>query len=338
MGALFSRPVGDGQLHPVYPALRAVVAGERGRGAVQEYAFEDALHATEGFKALAGRGGFGFVYKGFMWAHTAPGAGEGGVGAGARVLIPVAVKVLNGDPMTGVGGLATFAHESALLEEEGRHASLLRVHGYVAQRPPMIIYDFIEGGTVEQLMARVERGEVLFPWRARVQMALTCADVLAELHRHHLVHRNFKASNVLLTPDLTPVVADYGLARVVADWKMHVQMRGAGSMSYIDPAYFDSGTLTRLSDTYAFGIFLLELVSGASAQGPRFKAVRKAVATAREPDPSQVLDPVLAGQWHPSQTGVVLATIRSAILFERDNRPDMAIVRDQLRRVLEMMP
>ncbi|CAI7858841.1 unnamed protein product [Closterium sp. NIES-53] len=226
-------------------------------------------------------------------------------------------------------------HECALVEEEGRHASLLRVHGYVAQRPPIIICDFIEGGTVEQLMARVARGEVQFPWRERVQMAFTCADVLAQLHRLNLVHRNFKASNVLLQPDGTAVVADYGLARVVADWKMHVQMRGASSMSYIDPAYFDSGTLTRLSDTYAFGIFLLELVSGASAQGPRFKAVRKAVAVAREADPSQVLDPVLAGQWQPAASAIVLATIRSAILYERDNRPDMAIVRDQLRREVE---
>ncbi|CAI7854772.1 unnamed protein product [Closterium sp. NIES-54] len=257
-----------------------------------------------------------------MWAHAAraegDGAeGEGAEGAGARALIPVAVKVLNGDPVTGVGGLATFAHECALVEEEGRHASLLRVHGYVAQRPPIIICDFIEGGTVEQLMARVARGEVQFPWRERVQMAFTCADVLAQLHRLNLVHRNFKASNVLLQPDGTAVVADYGLARVVADWKMHVQMRGASSMSYIDPAYFDSGTLTRLSDTYAFGIFLLELVSGASAQGPRFKAVRKAVAVAREADPSQVLDPVLAGQWQPAASAIVLATIRSAILYER---------------------
>ncbi|CAI5460613.1 unnamed protein product [Closterium sp. Yama58-4] len=263
-----------------------------------------------------------------MWAHAARAEGEGAEGVGARALIPVAVKVLNGDPVTGVGGLATFAHECTLVEEEGRHASLLRVHGYVAQRPPIIICDFIEGGTVEQLMARVARGEVQFGWRERVQMAWTCADVLAQLHRLNLVHRNFKASNVLLQPDGTPVVADYGLARVVADWKMHVQMRGAASMAYIDPAYFDSGTLTRLSDTYAFGIFLLELVSGASAQGPRFKAVRKAVAVAREADPSQVLDPLLAGQWQPAHSAIVLATIRSAILYERDNRPDMAIVRD----------
>ncbi|CAI5512770.1 unnamed protein product [Closterium sp. Naga37s-1] len=319
MGGLFSRPVGDGELHPVYPTVRAAGEGERGRGWVREYAFEDALHATEGFKALAGRGPFGFVYKGFMWAPAAraegDGAeGEGAEGAGARALIPVAVKVLNGDPVTGVGGLATFAHECALVEEEGRHASLLRVHGYVAQRPPIIICDFIEGGTVEHLMARVARGEVQFPWRERVQMAFTCADVLAQLHRLNLVHRNFKASNVLLQPDGTAVVADYGLARVVADWKMHVQMRGASSMSYIDPAYFDSGTLTRLSDTYAFGIFLLELVSGASAQGPRFKAVRKAVAVAREADPAQVLDPALTGQWQPAASAIVLATIRSAIL------------------------
>ncbi|CAI5977620.1 unnamed protein product [Closterium sp. NIES-64] len=114
MGGLFSRPVGDGELHPVYPTVRAAGEGERGRGWVREYAFEDALHATEGFKALAGRGPFGFVYKGFMWAHAARAEGdgtegEGAEGAGARALIPVAVKVLNGDPVTGVGGLATFA-------------------------------------------------------------------------------------------------------------------------------------------------------------------------------------------------------------------------------------
>ncbi|GJP78076.1 hypothetical protein CLOP_g8407 [Closterium sp. NIES-67] len=63
------------------------------------------------------------------------------------------------------------------------------------------------------------------------------------MHQHDYVHRDFKASNVLLREDLTPVLADFGLARTVNNWQSHVTTRVMGSTGYIDPVYFESGHL-----------------------------------------------------------------------------------------------
>ncbi|GJP75199.1 hypothetical protein CLOP_g5672 [Closterium sp. NIES-67] len=111
-------------------------------------------------------------------------------------------------------------------------------------------------------MGTSHTGEVHFPWRDRMRVAVGCAEALAAIHAHKFIHRDFKSANVLLREDLTPVVADFGVARTIEDWKTHVTTDVVGSAGYIDPVYFQNGQLSQKSDTYAFGIFLLELISG----------------------------------------------------------------------------
>ncbi|CAI7844996.1 unnamed protein product [Closterium sp. NIES-54] len=137
--------------------------------------------------------------------------------------------------------------------------------------------------------------------------------------------------------DLTPVVADFGLARAVDDWKTHVQTRVMGSVGYIDPIYFDSGMLSRKSDTYAFGIFLLELVSGCSALDARFKDLRKLVTAKDFPDPALVLDPQLHAQWQLKQVLVAFTLIKFAIFFDWEHRPGMDVLRDKLKNLINDM-
>ncbi|CAI5963274.1 unnamed protein product [Closterium sp. NIES-65] len=185
------------------------------------------------------------------------------------------------------------------------------------------------------LLMAAAKGEVHFPWRARLVVALGCAEALAAIHDANFVHRDFKASNVLLREDLTPVLADFGLAKSVTDWATHVSTRVMGSMGYMDPIYFQTGQLSRKSDTYAFGVFLLELVSGCLALDDRFQELRKLVVAKTFPDPELVVDPRIKGEWTKKQVFIVFTLIRFAIFFDWDNRPSMSVMRDKLMTVVE---
>ncbi|CAI5524792.1 unnamed protein product [Closterium sp. Naga37s-1] len=265
-----------------YPVRKSAEAG----GGVCEYSYQEVHAATGGFQHVVGRGGFGVVYHGYL---AEP---HGGQGAGVWA---VAVKLMSGEHIAN--GIDSFMTEVAVMARV-HHPNILRLEGYVVGATPILIYDYIPNGDAASYLAKARSGEVQFGWRERLRVALGCAEALTAIHANGFVHRDFKAPNVLLREDLTPVVADFGLARAVDDWKTHVETRVMGSVGYIDPIYFESGNLSKKSDTYAFGIFFLELISGVSALDGNFKELRRLVTGNDYPDAALVMDPHLAGQWH----------------------------------------
>ncbi|CAI5512769.1 unnamed protein product [Closterium sp. Naga37s-1] len=269
-----------------YPVRKSAEAG----GGVCEYSYQEVHAATGGFQHEVGRGGFGVVYHGYL--AEPPGAHPGGKGGGVW---GVAVKLMSGEHIAN--GIDSFMTEVAVMARV-HHPNILRLEGYVVGATPIHIYDYIPNGDAASYLAKATSGEVQFTWRDRLRVALGCAEALTAIHANGFVHRDFKASNVLLREDLTAVVADFGLARAVDDWKTHVETRVMGSVGYIDPIYFESGNLSKKSDTYAFGIFFLELISGTSALDSNFKELRRLVTGNDYPDAALVMDPHLAGQWH----------------------------------------
>ncbi|CAI5523472.1 unnamed protein product, partial [Closterium sp. Naga37s-1] len=178
--------------------------------------------------------------------------------------------------------------------EQLSHPTILSLYGYVAKPTPALIYEFITNGNAEAYLRRAVQGKAEFSWKARLRVALMCAEALQVMHSHNYVHRDFKASNVLLREDLTPVLADFGLARTVNNWQSHVTTRVMGSTGYIDPVYFESGHLNAKCDTYAFGIFLLELVTGMLVTDKNFEALRMTLATGADlPEADKVIDQTL---------------------------------------------
>ncbi|GJP86275.1 hypothetical protein CLOP_g16318 [Closterium sp. NIES-67] len=227
-------------------------------------------------------------------------------------------------------GVDSFMTEVAVMARV-HHPNILRLEGYVVGATPILIYEYIPNGDASSYLAKAKRGEVRFSWSERMRVALGCAEALTTIHANNFVHRDFKASNVLLREDLTPVVADFGLARAVDDWKTHVETRVMGSVGYIDPIYFDSGMLSKKSDTYAFGIFLLELISGCSALDGNFKELRRLVTARDYPDAALVMDPSLSGQWQLKHVLVVFTLIKFAIFYDWDNRPGMSVLIEKLK-------
>lgn len=102
-------------------------------------------------------------------------------------------------------------------------------------------------------------------WKTRYNICLGVARGLAYLHeesRLRIVHRDVKASNILLDSDLTPKISDFGLAKLYDANKTHISTRVAGTIGYLSPEYAMRGHLTEKVDVFAFGIVVLEVVSG----------------------------------------------------------------------------
>ncbi|KAJ0952818.1 putative protein kinase RLK-Pelle-DLSV family [Helianthus annuus] len=104
-------------------------------------------------------------------------------------------------------------------------------------------------------------------WPMRLNICKGIARGLVYLHdESHLriIHRDIKASNILLDEDHNAKVSDFGLAKLSDDGNTHINTRIVGTMGYMAPEYAMGGRLTTKADVYSFGILALEIVSGIS--------------------------------------------------------------------------
>eukprot|EP00271_Cylindrocystis_brebissonii_P001007 TRINITY_DN11255_c0_g1_i1.p1 TRINITY_DN11255_c0_g1~~TRINITY_DN11255_c0_g1_i1.p1 ORF type:complete len:460 (+),score=82.88 TRINITY_DN11255_c0_g1_i1:1246-2625(+) len=219
------------------------------------YKFKELQKATQNFSFEndLGSGGFGVVYKGWMKDHS---SGE------VRV---VAVKRLNPG---GLQGKEEWKSEIVTLGTM-QHPNLVPLFGYCDDnQEALLVYEFQALGSLDlHLFPKPElaAAAVHLSWKARLKVALGAAEGLAYLHSRHIIHRDFKAPNVLLDEDLNAKLTDFGLARATGVDQTHVSTKIMGTMGYLDPKYLETGQVTKKSDMYAFGVMLLELLTGKPA-------------------------------------------------------------------------
>ncbi|KAL7600492.1 hypothetical protein Lser_V15G27039 [Lactuca serriola] len=215
---------------------------------VKTFSLAELEKATEKFSSLRvlGEGGFGCVYLGIM---------EDGA--------QVAVKLLNRD--INQNGDREFIAEVEMLSRL-HHRNLVKLIGICIQGcARCLVYELVPNGSVESHLHGVDKQTGPLDWDARLKIALGAARGLAYLHEDsnpRVIHRDFKASNVLLEDDFTPKVSDFGLAREATEGSHHISTRVMGTFGYVAPEYAMTGHLLVKSDVYSYGVVLLELISG----------------------------------------------------------------------------
>ncbi|XP_007050099.2 PREDICTED: receptor-like serine/threonine-protein kinase ALE2 [Theobroma cacao] len=291
---------------------------------VKTFALVELEKATDKFssKRILGEGGFGRVYHGVME--------DGNV---------VAVKLLTRDNQNGD---REFIAEVEMLSRL-HHRNLVKLVGICIEgRIRCLVYELVPNGSVESHLHGVDKKKGPLDWDARLKIALGAARGLAYLHEDsnpRVIHRDFKASNVLLENDFTPKVSDFGLAREATEGSQHISTRVMGTFGYVAPEYAMTGHLLVKSDVYSFGVVLLELLTGrkpvdmSQPQGQENLVTwARPLLTSRE-GVEQLVDPSLAGTYDFDDMAKVAAIASMCVHPEVAHRPFMGEVVQALKLI-----
>ncbi|CAN4095734.1 unnamed protein product [Withania somnifera] len=238
---LQSQSSGDHSEMPVFEGGNVAISIQVLRQVTNNFSEENVL----------GRGGFGVVYKGELHDGT-----------------KIAVKRMESGAM-GTKGMNEFQAEIAVLTKV-RHRHLVALLGYcVNGNERLLVYEYMPQGTLSQhLFEWQEHGYPTLTWKQRVTIALDVARGVEYLHslaQTSFIHRDLKPSNILLGDDMRAKVADFGLVKNAPDGKYSVETRLAGTFGYLAPEYAATGRVTTKVDVYAFGVVLMEIITGRKA-------------------------------------------------------------------------
>ncbi|XP_074565395.1 L-type lectin-domain containing receptor kinase SIT2-like [Curcuma longa] len=210
------------------------------------FSYKDLHRATRGFrdKELLGIGGFGRVYKGVLPSSRSE----------------IAVKRVSHESRQG---MREFIAEVVSL---GRlcHRNLVPLLGYCRRkRELLLVYDYMRNGSLDKFLH--DSGKPALSWAARLKIIKGVAAGLLYLHQDWeqvVIHRDIKASNVLLDEEFNARLGDFGLARLYDHGADLTSTNVVGTMGYLAPELARTGKSSTATDVFAFGTFVLEVVCG----------------------------------------------------------------------------
>ncbi|XP_019174645.1 PREDICTED: cysteine-rich receptor-like protein kinase 25 [Ipomoea nil] len=263
--------------------------------------------------------------------------GEGGYGAVYKGRLPtgqdVAVKRLSKSSSQGV---EEFKNEVSLVAKL-QHRNLVRVLGFCLEgEEKILIYEFVPNKSLDYFLFDPEKKQLL-NWSTRYKIIGGIARGLLYLHedsRLRIIHRDLKASNVLLDGDMNSKISDFGLARIVmVDQTQANTNRVIGTYGYMPPEYALYGLFSVKSDVFSFGVLLLEIITGkknSSLSSMQSSGAQDLPSYAwkhwREDRALEMVDQSLGGLYSRNE---VIQCIRVGLLCvqeEVDDRPTMANV------------
>lgn len=289
--------------------------------------YEELKEATNNFEAtsILGEGGFGRVFKGVLSDGTA-----------------VAIKRLSSG---GQQGDKEFLVEVEMLSRL-HHRNLVKLVGYYSNRDSsqnLLCYELVPNGSLEAWLHGPLGLNCPLDWDTRMKIALDAARGLAYLHEDSqpcVIHRDFKASNILLENNFHAKVSDFGLAKQAPEGRTnYLSTRVMGTFGYVAPEYAMTGHLLVKSDVYSYGVVLLELLTGRkpvdmSQPSGQENLVTWARPILRDKDRLEELaDPRLDGKY-PKEDFYRVCTIAAACVApDASQRPTMGEVVQSLKMV-----
>ncbi|KAL7600077.1 putative serine/threonine-protein kinase [Lactuca sativa] len=216
---------------------------------VKQFSYNSLRSATRDFHPSnrIGGGGFGVVYKGVLRDDT-----------------HIAVKSLSAESKQGTIEFLTEIKTISGI----RHPNLVQLIGCcVEDGHRILVYEYLKNNSLASALLGSRGKHLDLDWATRAHICKGTASGLAFLHEEaepHIVHRDIKASNVLLDGSFDPKIGDFGLAKLFPDNVTHVSTRVAGTVGYLAPEYALLGQLTKKVDVYSFGVLMLEIISGRS--------------------------------------------------------------------------
>ncbi|KAH9723575.1 putative leucine-rich repeat receptor-like serine/threonine-protein kinase [Citrus sinensis] len=261
-----------------------------------------------------GEGGFGPVYKGLL--------------ADGKV---IAVKQLSSKSKQGN---REFVNEIGMISAL-QHPNLVKLYGCCIEgNQLLLIYEYMENNSLARALFGPEEHRLKLDWPTRHSICIGLARGLAYLHeesRLKIVHRDIKATNVLLDKDLNPKISDFGLAKLDEEDNTHISTRIAGTFGYMAPEYAMRGYLTDKADVYSFGIVALEIVSGRSnvicrTKEAQFCLLDWALVLKEQGHLMELVDPHLGSNFVEEQVMVMINVALLCADVSPTNRPLMSSV------------
>nr|XP_043618687.1 probable leucine-rich repeat receptor-like serine/threonine-protein kinase At3g14840 [Erigeron canadensis] len=261
-----------------------------------------------------GEGGFGSVYKGVLPDGTL-----------------IAVKQLSSKSKQGN---REFLNELGMISAL-QHPHLVKLHGCCIEGNQLLLaYEYMENNSLARALFGSKEWQLELDWPTRYRICIEIARGLAFLHeesRLKIVHRDIKATNVLLDKNLTAKISDFGMAKLDEEENTHISTRVAGTYGYMAPEYALRGYLTDKADVYSYGIVLLEIVSGMpnivdKAKENQFVLLDRANSLNISRNLMELVDPRLGKKYDVQEMMVVINLALVCTAISPADRPAMSSV------------
>ncbi|XP_023908060.2 LOW QUALITY PROTEIN: G-type lectin S-receptor-like serine/threonine-protein kinase RKS1 [Quercus suber] len=274
------------------------------------------IAATDNFSIAnkLSQGGFGPVYKGLL---------QNGM--------EIAVKRLS---KCSGQGIEQFKMESALIAKL-QHRNLVRILGCcIHKEEKMLIYEYLPNKSLDFFIFDETKRSCL-DWKKRFEIICGIGRGILYLHqdsRLRIIHRDLKASNILLDNALNPKISDFGMAKIVGGDQMEANTNCiVGTYGYMSPEYAMQGLFSIKSDVYSFGVLLLEIITGKRNgtyhhDGPSSNLIGHVWDLWREDNSMKIVDPLLDETYTANEVSRCMQIGLLCVQEHAKDRPTMSTI------------
>ncbi|VFQ88731.1 unnamed protein product [Cuscuta campestris] len=261
---------------------------------------------------LLGRSNFSAVYRGILK--------DGGV---------VAIKSIN---LTACKSEEAEFMKGLNLITSLKHDNLIKLRGFCCSKGRgecFLIYDYASRGTLSRYLDVGEGSGFVLNWPTRVSIIKGIARGIEYLHscddnKPAIVHRNISVEKILLDEQFSAVILDSGLLKLFAEDVVYSALKVSAALGYMAPEYITSGSFTEKSDVYAFGVVMLQVLSGKCMLTSSLRAAAESC------DFVGFIDPNLKGKFNENEAAKLTKVAVACTNEVPENRPTMAAVNGEL--------